>query len=69
MSSEIIVRAGSVRHFPHLVLSVDRSLCYVNKEYNLGILKGIILWFMCVKFLVRTRNKIKLVHSFGFQQF
>lgn len=51
---------GKGCYFPHLVLSVDRSLCYVNKEYNLGILKGIILWFMCVTFLVQTRNKIKL---------
>lgn len=25
--------------FPHFVWSVDRSLCYVNKEYDLGIFK------------------------------
>lgn len=27
----------------HLSWAMDRTLCYVNKEYNLGILKAIIL--------------------------
>lgn len=51
---------GNDYYYTHLVSSVDRSLCYVNKEYNLGILKGIILLFMSIKFLVHTRNKIKV---------
>lgn len=60
VSSGSIVRVVNEYYSTHLVSSVDRSLCYVNKEYNLGILKGIILLFMSIKFLVHTRNKINV---------
>lgn len=38
---------------------MDRTLCYVNKEYNLGILKGIILFLICLQSFQR-----KMVYAF-----
>lgn len=36
-------------YFCHLKWSMGRTLCYVNKEYNLGILKWIILFLKCLQ--------------------
>lgn len=55
-----MVLGSQTPHFCHLAWSVDLTLCYVNKEYNLGILKGIILFLTCLQsfqFPISDENK------------
>lgn len=60
-----IVRLNKSLYMFHLAWSMGRSRCYVNKEYNLGILKEIILFLICLQsFPFPINNGNKGLHTF-----